>query len=124
MWGYDLRSDDSPIEANLEFVCRTNGNYKGSSAVEKQRKNGTNKQLIYLTLDARVPLWGLEGVYRNGEAVGYLRRGDFGYSINKSIGNSYICRKDGQSIDGEYLTKGNYEIDVLGELYPAKILKV
>jgi 4-methylaminobutanoate oxidase (formaldehyde-forming) len=28
--------------------------------------------------------------YRNGNAVGYLSRGGFGYSINKSLGTGYV----------------------------------
>ena len=34
----------------------------------------------------QTPVWGLETVWRDGEVVGYLRRGDFGFTLNKSIG--------------------------------------
>lgn len=121
LWGYDLRSDDTPIEANLGKLCRESGEYKGKEAVEKQRNHGVHKRLVYLTLDEKIPLWGLEGVYCNGKAVGYLRRAEFGYYINKSIGKSYIRSTDGAAIDTKILTKGAYEIDVLGKLYPAKL---
>lgn len=39
LWGFDLRSDDTPIEANLGFLCRKNGDYKGKNVV-----NSTEKQ--------------------------------------------------------------------------------
>lgn len=77
--------------------------------------------MVYLTLDDKIPLWGLEGVCRNGTAVGYLRRAEFGYYINKSIGKSYIRSNDGHPIDLDELAKGRYEIDVLGKLHRAKI---
>ncbi|KAG4075763.1 hypothetical protein HA402_003589 [Bradysia odoriphaga] len=120
-WGYDLRSDDTPIESNLEAICRQNGSYKGSDIVNKQRAEGVSKRLVYLTIDEKIPLWGLEGVFRNGECVGYLRLGEFGYSINKSIGKSYISCAKGSWIDNEYLSNGQYEIDVLGQRYKAKL---
>ncbi|XP_055319035.1 sarcosine dehydrogenase, mitochondrial-like [Sitodiplosis mosellana] len=121
LWGFDLRSDDTPVEANLESLCRKNGEYKGMEVIEKQRKHGVHKRLAYLTLDEKIPLWGLEGVYCNGKAVGYVRRAEFGYYINKSIGKSYIRSIDGAPIDVKRLTRGSYEIDVLGKLYSAKV---
>lgn len=121
LWGFDLRADDTMIESNLGFCCRKDATYKGSDIVEMQRKNGIHKRLVYLTLNDQVPLWGLEGVYRNGEAVGHVRRGEYGYFIGKPIGKSFIRRSDGKPIDNEYLKNGSYEIDVLGKRYPAKL---
>lgn len=120
-WGYDLRSDDTPIESNLEEICRKNGNYRGSNAVEKQRVEGVYRRLAYLSIDEKIPLWGLEGVYRNGVNVGHLRLGEFGYFINKSIGKTYISCPNGTRIDDDYLSNGEYEIDVLGQRYKAKL---
>lgn len=120
-WGTDLRSDDTPLEANLAYVCREKGTYKGRDVIEKQQQSGLTKRLVFLTINEEVPLWGLEGVYRNGKPVGHLRRAEFGYSLNKSIGQAYIHRSDGESIDIDYLKQGAYEIDVMGCLHPAKL---
>lgn len=120
-WGSDLRSDDTPIEANLHEICRKNGNYRGSLIIDNQRAHGVYKRLVYLTIDEMMPLWGLEGVYRNGECVGHLRMGEFGYGINKSIGKAYIACPKGTRIDDQYLSNGEYEIDVLGKRYKAKL---
>lgn len=120
LWGFDLRSDDTPIESNLGFTCRKNGDYKGRAAVEKQRKEGIRKKLAFFTLEEQVPLWGLEIVYREGEIVGHIRRGEYGYTLQKPIGQSFIRRPDGQTIDDEFLKTGQYEIEVMGKRYPAK----
>lgn len=120
-WGYDLRSDDTPAESNLQFVCRSDGAYKGKNTIDKQQREGVYKRLSYFTLNEDIPIWGLEGVYRDGEAVGHIRRADFGHFINKSIGKAYIRRTDGIPVNNEYLLEGSYEIDVLGKLYPAKL---
>lgn len=119
LWGYDLRSDDTPIEANLNVLCRQNGlPYQGSDIVEQQRTHGVSKRLALLTLKSKVPIWGLEGVYRNGNAVGYLRRAEFGYTINKPIGKAFINLAERM---GDDWRTGEFEIDVLGIRYPAEI---
>lgn len=74
LWGFDLRADDTPMESGLGFTCRKLGDYKGKASVEKQRNEGIKKKLAFFTLEAQVPLWGLEIVYRNDEIVGHLRR--------------------------------------------------
>lgn len=118
---YDLRADDTPIEANLEHLCRKNGTFLGADVVEKQRKGGVNKRLVFITIDENIPLWGLEGVYRNGESVGFVRRADYGFAIDKSIGKAYIKHTDGKTVDDKYLTSGQYELKIKGVNYPAKV---
>lgn len=87
----------------------------------EQRANGVKKRLAYFTIDEQIPLWGFEGVYRDGEAVGLLRRANFGHTINKSIGNAFIKRSDGQTVTDDYLQQGKYEIDVMGQMHAAKL---
>lgn len=120
LWSFDLRSDDTPIEAGLSFTCRKNGDYKGKEAIDRQRNVGIRRRLVYLTLNEQVPIWGLEGVYRNGEAVGFLRRADYGYALRKSIGQAYVSRRDGEIIDNDYVTHGTYEVVILGKRYKAE----
>lgn len=117
LWSFDLRSDDTPLEAGLGFTCRKTGDYRGRAAVELQRAEGVKKRLVYLTLQQQVPIWGLEGVYRNGQPVGVLRRAEYAYSLGKSLGQAYISRADGQKVDVDYLKSGDYEVDILGKRY-------
>lgn len=64
LWGFDLRSDDTPIEANMEWICCEQDAYKGCDVIRKQRADGVRKRLVTLTLDAKIPIWGLEGAYK------------------------------------------------------------
>lgn len=120
LWGTDLRSDDTPIEANLGFTCRKKGEYQGKSVVEEQRFHGVHKRLVYLTIDDQLPLYGLEAVYRNGVIVGHLRRGEYGFYLQKPVGLAYISRPDGEVVDNEFITSGSYEIESLGRVFKAK----
>ncbi|XP_055386933.1 sarcosine dehydrogenase, mitochondrial-like [Condylostylus longicornis] len=119
LWGFDLRPDDTPVEANLAFTCKREIPYRGKKVVDEQRKTGVKKKLIYLTLDEHIPLWGLEGVYRNGNPIGFLRRGEYAYTLGKSIGQLYLERRDGLKIDDEYINAGHYEIDSMGRFLEA-----
>lgn len=38
----------------------------------------------------KVPMFGLEAVWRDGEVVGHIRRADFGFAIDKTIAYGYI----------------------------------
>lgn len=106
--GFDRRSDDSPLEAQLHANCREDGSdFKGHNAMIRR---GIQKKLIYLTIDEKIPIWGLEGVYRNGEIVAHLRRGEWSHTLNKALGNCYI-RGEG---DGEF------EVEVMGKLHKAQ----
>ncbi|XP_058460300.1 sarcosine dehydrogenase, mitochondrial isoform X2 [Malaya genurostris] len=120
LWGSDLRSDDTPVEANLGFTCRKHGDYQGRVVVERQLQNGVNKQLAFFTLNEQVSIWGLEAVYRNGELVGHLRRGEYGYTLHKPIGQAYVTRKDGDYVTNEYIKSGRYQIEIMGKLYNAE----
>ncbi|ALC38829.1 CG6385 [Drosophila busckii] len=120
LWSFDLRPDDTPLEAGLGFTCRKSGDYRGRAALERQREQGLKKRLVYLTLEDQMPIWGLEGVYRNGEPVGILRRAEYAYTLGKSLGQAYITRSDGQAVDAAYLKAGDYEVDILGKRYKAK----
>lgn len=120
LWSFDLRPDDTPLEAGLGFTCRKTGaDYRGKAAIENQRAEGLKKRLVYLTLRDQVPIWGLEGVYRNGEPVGILRRAEYAYTLGKSLGQTYVSRPDGKIIDADYIRNGEYEVDILGKKYRA-----
>lgn len=54
LWGYDLRSDDTPVEANLGFTCRKRGDYQGRAAIDRQLENGVSKRLAFFTLNEQV----------------------------------------------------------------------
>jgi 4-methylaminobutanoate oxidase (formaldehyde-forming) len=60
--------------------------------------------------DPGIVLLGRETIYRNGERVGWLTSGGFGYTVNKSIGYGYVRNPDG--VDAKYVMDGTYELEV------------
>ena len=61
--------------------------------------------------------------FRNGQVVGYLRRGGFGYTINQGLGTGYVdlkAKPEGQSVK-DFVLSGSYHIEVMGQQYPAQV---
>ncbi|XP_012253528.2 sarcosine dehydrogenase, mitochondrial [Athalia rosae] len=121
LWHSDLRIDDNPIEAGLGFVCRKTGEYLGKNKIDNIRKHGTKRKMAYFHIADQVPVWGLETIYRDGEVVGYLRRGEYGYALEHSIGQGYVTHPEGENVTKHYLESGSYEIEIMGKKYPAKL---
>nr|CAD7572946.1 unnamed protein product [Timema californicum] len=121
LWNMDLRMDDNPLEAGLEFTCRNHGEYLGKKALDIIKKKGVNKRMVFLQLEEKVPVWGLETIWKDDQAVGYLRRGDYAYTLGTSLGQGYIHHPEGRRVTEEFLNSGQYEVEVMGKRFKANV---
>jgi 4-methylaminobutanoate oxidase (formaldehyde-forming) len=64
-------------------------------------------------------LLGRETIYRDGERVGWLTSGGFGYTVGKAIGYGYV--RNAAGVDPDYLRSGRYELEVATERVPATL---
>lgn len=121
-WHADLRPDNTPLEAGLGFTCKLKSSipFLGREALEKQKTEGVQKRLVGFTINERVPLFGLEAIWRNGVAVGHIRRADFGFAINKTIAYGYIRNPDGGPATLDFVRSGEYSLERMGVTYPAE----
>ena len=60
-----------------------------------------------------IVLLGRETIYRNGERVGWLSSGGWGYTVGKNIGFGYVRNDIG--VDDAMLNTGQYELEVATE---------
>jgi sarcosine dehydrogenase len=121
-WGADIGPDYTPLEAGLGFFVKlkTGIDFRGRAAILAQREAPLTKMLACFTIDdPSVILLGRETIYRNGERVGWLSSGGYGYTVAKNIGYGYVRNKAG--IDRAYLERGAYELEVATERVPAQI---
>nr|CAH7760943.1 unnamed protein product [Callosobruchus chinensis] len=121
MVNHDLRIDDNPVEAGLERLCRKDGQYQGKLAVERLKQEGLKKRRVFFTIDQPVAVFGFESIWRDDQVVGYLRRGNYGFSLDTSIGIGYVCHPKGKVVDNEFLKSGTYQIEVRNKKYPATL---
>jgi 4-methylaminobutanoate oxidase (formaldehyde-forming) len=121
-WSSDLTPDHSPLQAGLGFAVKldTNTPFLGREALVEQRQRGLTRRLAcFTTQDNAIVLLGRETIYRDGERVGWLTSGGYGYTVDKSIGYGYVRNEDG--VDREYLRSGDYELEVASRRVPAAI---
>ena len=100
------------------FACSSPSNFVGKSALKNAPMR---KMLATFTTSPEVALNGNEVIYRNGVVVGYLRRGGFAYTINKSLGTGYVTLPEVFETPRDFVLKGRYQIDVMGTKHEAEV---
>jgi len=121
-WAADIGPDYSPLEAGMGWAVKMKANtaFIGREAIAKQQQEGLKKRLACFTLDdPNVVLLGRETIYRNGQRVGWLSSGGWGYTTAKNIGYGYVRNPEGVSL--EYLKEGSYELDIATRRVPCSI---
>ena len=92
VWGADITSETDPYQAGLGFAVKLDkGDFIGSQALRKKRESPASTKLACLVLDdPRAVALGSEPVRIDGEVVGRVTSGGFGYSVGKSIAYAYV----------------------------------
>lgn len=124
LWHADIRPDDTPLEAGLGFACKmkTSTPFLGREALEKQKKEKLRKKLVTFTLnDPSVSVIGLEGILRDRVPVGFVRRAEYGFYLGTSLARAYIRMPCEGAVTKEFLSTGEWEIDVMGHRYPVTV---
>ena len=119
-----MRPDDTPLESGLGFTCKlkTDIPFLGREALEAQKKEGIKRKLITVTLkDTDVPLWGLEGILKDGKVVGYIRRTDYAFALGRSIAYGYVQDPSGESVKKKFLESGKWQVESMGTHYEAEV---
>ena len=112
-WGADITANDNPYEAGLGFAVRLNRGsaFVGREALLKQKEGPLRKRFAsFICDDEDVVLVGRETILRDGEPVGYLTSGGYGYTLGRPIGLGYIRRPEG--VTQEWAAAGQYELVV------------
>ena len=121
-WSSDITPNDTPFEAGLGWAVKlkTDIDFIGRAALEVARDAPLKKRFAgFTTEDSDIVLLGRETILRDGEAVGYLTSGGFGYTVGKPIGYGYVRHEDG--VTTGFLTGGRYELVVGTEPVPATL---
>jgi 4-methylaminobutanoate oxidase (formaldehyde-forming) len=104
VWGADITPDDTPLEAGLEFCVRRNKEFIGADALGGEPA----RRLRAITLaQSRAVALGNEPVRVDGDVVGRVTSGGYGYTIGRSIAYAYLpaAVDEGAAV----------EIDIFGE---------
>ena len=120
-WGADITPNDNPFEAGLGFaVSLGKRDFLGRTALLEARKKPLKKRLAsFVCDDEDVVLIGRETILRDGEPVGYLSSGGYGYTLRRPIGLGYV--KNTEGVDDAWALGGAYELVVAQERRPCRI---
>ena len=121
-WSSDITPNDTPMEAGMGWAVKMKSNtpFLGREALEAVAGRPLGKRFAgFLLDDPDAVLVGRETILRDGEPVGYLTSGGYGYTLGKSIGYGYVRHEGG--VDRDYLNSGRYELVVAGETLPAEL---
>jgi 4-methylaminobutanoate oxidase (formaldehyde-forming) len=90
VWGADITPEDTPYEAGLAFAVKTDkGDFIGRDAL--LAANEPTRRLACLVLeDPRSVALGSEPVRVDGEIVGRVTSGGYGYTVERSIAYAYL----------------------------------
>ncbi|XP_064457515.1 sarcosine dehydrogenase, mitochondrial-like [Ornithodoros turicata] len=115
-WHADVRMDDSPLEAGLGFTCKLKSDvdFLGRQALEEQRSRGLKKRVAFFSIDEAVPLFGLEAIWRDGHVVGFIRRAEFGFAMNRSLAVGYVGHPGDERVTQDFLASGDYSLESMG----------
>jgi len=89
-WSSDITPNDTPFEAGLGWAVkmRSSTPFLGRNALAAVAGQPLTKRLAGFTIaDPDAVLVGRETILRNGQPVGYLSSGGFGYTLQRSIGD-------------------------------------
>jgi glycine cleavage system aminomethyltransferase T/glycine/D-amino acid oxidase-like deaminating enzyme len=90
VWGADITPDENPYEAGLGFAVKLDkGDFNGREALLEARE--PERRLACLVLDdPRSVALGSEPVRMEGEVLGRVTSGGYGYSVERSIAYAYV----------------------------------
>jgi 4-methylaminobutanoate oxidase (formaldehyde-forming) len=121
-WGSDITPNDTPFEAGLGWAVKLKKDveFVGRNALLAKQGQPLVKLLACFTVDdPSVVLLGRETILRNGEPVGYLTSGGYGYTVGKNVGFGYV--RNAAGLDEAWLKAGRYELVVAMETVSAEL---
>lgn len=116
LWGSDLRTDFTPLEAGMDRWVRLEKPFIGRDALSAVAQNGgPARSLACLTVDADgADPHGFEPVRDGERVVGFVTSGGYGFRVERSIALTYLPR--------DYCAPGTQlTVEILGERQPAAV---
>ena len=89
VWAADITPDETPYEAGLGFCVKDAGGFVGAERARGARQPARRLRCLVLE-DPRSVALGNEPVRVDGEIVGRVTSGGYGYTVERSIAYAYL----------------------------------
>jgi glycine cleavage system T protein len=91
VWGADITPDETPWEAGLGFAVKLDkGDFVGREALVTAKENVARKLACLVLAKPKSVALGSEPVQIDGETVGRVTSGGYGYTVERSIAYAYV----------------------------------
>ncbi len=121
-YGHDIDNTDNPIDCGLGFAVDLNkpDGFIGRDAVAARppATESTQRLLQILVTHPEPQLFHAEVVYRDGQAVGYIRSASYGHTLGGAVGLAMISGD--VPITGQWIDEGDWTVDIAGTRYSAR----
>ncbi len=122
-WGHDMAYTEAPHQLGLEFACKPNKPvaFIGRDAYLARKEEGKGPFLCSVKLRDPGPLLHHnEPVLRDGQVVGYITAGAYGYTTGSAVGLCLVSLPEGEA-DKASLCVGEFSVMVEGEKIAADV---
>jgi aminomethyltransferase len=117
LYGHELNSNVTPVDAGLTRFLKKSPTHIGSSIIQQQLNNGTDKTLIGLTIPGKsAPRPGYK-IYQNDQEIGEVTSGSYSPSLNVSIALAYVSTV-------QYKENTEIILDIRGKLHLATKVQI
>ena len=92
LWGSDIHTEYDPFEAGMGWMVKLDkGEFIGREALLAKRERPLTRRLCTLTVDnPNVVLMGNEPIYADGDCIGMVTSGNYGYAVGNYIAFGYV----------------------------------
>ena len=122
-YGHDIDNTDNIYEAGLGFALDLEkpAGFLGKDAVLAHKAAGipTRRLVQVLVQDPEPLLFHAEVLRRNGEAVGYVRAGSYGFTLGGAVGLAMV--ESDAPIKRAWLSDAKWEVEIAGRNFPAAV---
>ncbi|HEX9482359.1 MAG TPA: FAD-dependent oxidoreductase, partial [Solirubrobacteraceae bacterium] len=123
VWAADITPDETPLEAGLRFCVKREGGFLGAEALgldpvagEERELPAPERRLRCVVLDdPRSVALGNEPVRLDGDVLGRVTSGGYGYTVERSIAYAYL--------PAGVETGSRVEVDIFGRWVPGEVVR-
>jgi glycine cleavage system aminomethyltransferase T/glycine/D-amino acid oxidase-like deaminating enzyme len=123
VWAADITPDETPLEAGLRFAVKREGGFLGAEALgldpvpgEERELPAPERRLRCVVLDdPRSVALGNEPVRLEGDVLGRVTSGGYGYNVERSIAYAYL--------PAGVETGSRVELDIFGRWVPGEVVR-
>ena len=122
-YGHDMDNTDNPYEVGLGQFVRLDKaeDFIGKQACMRLKRayDGTKRLVQVLVRDPEPFLFHAEVVLRDGLPVGYVTSGAYAFTLGGAAGLAMLHAD--RPIDEGYISSGDWEVNIAGRRYPARV---